>query len=66
MKGRVQEDDEAWVMTINEFCRRFRISRSSYEKLKRSGKGPIEIKIGASVRITHESAKKWLQDRMRR
>jgi hypothetical protein len=48
-------------VTIPEFCRRERISLSSYHKQKRRGLGPEELRIPGSniVRITLRARREW-------
>jgi len=54
-------------MTIAEFCRVVPISRGTYEKLKRQGKGPKLVRLGPrKLRITPESASAWIKERERR
>jgi hypothetical protein len=45
--------------TREEFCAAHRIGRTMYHELRKSGKGPDEIKIGTRVLITKESAARW-------
>jgi predicted DNA-binding transcriptional regulator AlpA len=46
--------------TIYEFCAAVGISRSTYEKLKRQGRHPREMKIGKAVRISQAAAAQWV------
>jgi hypothetical protein len=50
-------------MTIDEWCKRHRISRSMYYKLKNSGKGPRTLDIGNVRRITEASDAEWVAAR---
>lgn len=47
--------------TIYEFCSAVGISRSTYEKLKRQGRQPREMKIGKAVRISQSAAEQWVR-----
>jgi hypothetical protein len=47
------------VLTVAEFCREFRLSKSFYHKLKRAGLGPKETRIGQRVLIGREAANAW-------
>ena len=49
--------------TIAEFCESERISRSHYYKLKRYGKGPREMRLLSTVRITPEAKADWRRAR---
>ena len=49
--------------TIEEFCKRFRLSRAMYYTLKSREEGPDEIKLGAKVLITREAASAWWERR---
>ena len=48
------------LITVREFCTEARISRSSWQKLKRQGQTPPIISIGGSQRIRRESVEAWL------
>ena len=41
------------------FCRSHGLSESFYHKLQNEGLGPDEMRVGARVFITHESAARW-------
>jgi hypothetical protein len=56
-------DEEVDSQSIGTFCRRNGISESFYFKLKAQGLGPREIKLGARVLITRESAREWRRER---
>jgi hypothetical protein len=53
--------EQARALTRAEFCALERMSLSTYHKLKRSGRGPHEIKFSgmAFVRITAEARREW-------
>lgn len=45
--------------TIPEFCKRHGLSRGAYYLLRQRGQGPIEMRLGRSVRISVEAAEYW-------
>jgi predicted DNA-binding transcriptional regulator AlpA len=47
------------MMTIPEFCRSHRISKSFLYKLAAQGKAPPICKVGARSLITAEAAAEW-------
>jgi hypothetical protein len=47
------------AFTVNEFCQRFKMSRSSFYNLLRSGDGPELLRSGGRPRISFEAARKW-------
>ena len=49
--------------TIPEFCRRNRISITTYFKLRQLGKGPREMRALSKVLITAEAERDWRRDR---
>jgi hypothetical protein len=51
------------ALSIPEFCDAHGISEGFYFKLKKQGKGPREMKVGARTLITLESAAKWRRER---
>ena len=51
------------ALSIPEFCEAHGISETFYYKLKRQGKGPREMKVGARTLITFESAAEWRRAR---
>jgi predicted DNA-binding transcriptional regulator AlpA len=51
------------ALSIPEFCEAHGISEAFYYKLKRQGKGPREMKVGARTLITFESAAEWRRTR---
>jgi len=56
---------DADCLSVAEFCRRNGISKPFYFKLRAQGLGPEEIRLGARVLITRQSAEKWRAERMR-
>jgi hypothetical protein len=58
----VMAEREAY--TQEEFCEiNGGFSRSTYFNLKKTGKGPREMRIGKLVRITREAAADWRRER---
>ncbi|AHY53354.1 AraC family transcriptional regulator [Bradyrhizobium japonicum] len=49
--------------SVDEFCSSVGISRSTYEKLKRRGLAPREMRIGWAVRISQLAAVEWIAAR---
>ena len=42
-----------------EWCSAYNYSRSLYEKMKREGRGPRELREGKTVRITPAADREW-------
>jgi hypothetical protein len=57
----VGRNDELDAYSIEEFCRRHSICRSTYYNLRESGDGPRERRAMGRVLITRESAQEWRQ-----
>jgi hypothetical protein len=57
--------DDAFVsdpsLTIGEFCRAEKLSRSKLYLLWAEGKGPRWFNIGSHKRISHEARTEWRQ-----
>ena len=49
--------------SIADFCYRNDISLSTYHKLKHSGFGPREMRLGTVIRITLDAERKWQEAR---
>ena len=47
------------VLKIPEFCQRNGIGRSTFYYLRKIGRGPVEMRIGARVVITQEAETLW-------
>jgi hypothetical protein len=45
--------------TREEFCRSHHIGRTTYHELRKSGKGPVEMRVGSKRLISRESAAAW-------
>jgi hypothetical protein len=57
-------ESERSSFTINEICKRNRVSRGKYFSLRRAGLGPVEMRLGpATVRITREAELDWQRAR---
>ena len=50
------------ALTVQEFCGRNRISPAHYYNLKAQGKGPREMSVGRSKRITLEAERDWQKE----
>jgi hypothetical protein len=54
------------AFSVPEFCSRNNISRPTYHRLHREGRGPDEMRIGMNtIRITLEAEREW-QERMQK
>ena len=60
-RARDLETDDS--MTIPEFCRSEKISRSFYYKLRRRGLGPDEMAVLTAVRISSKARERWRRKR---
>jgi hypothetical protein len=49
--------------TINEFCQREKICRSTFYNLRRAGKAPRVMLVGSKMRISPEARLDWHRDR---
>lgn len=54
---------EPQAYTIPQFCDAHGFSRAHFFNLKKAGKGPREMKVGARVLISREAAEQWRRDR---
>jgi len=50
---------EPLSLTIAQFCKAHSIGRTTLWKLWREGKGPQFFKVGRTVRIPAEAARRW-------
>ncbi|MBT2789182.1 hypothetical protein [Paraburkholderia strydomiana] len=50
---------DAPPMTIEEFCKRYALSRSHYYEMKQQGRTPAELRVGRKALITADSARAW-------
>ena len=50
------------VMTVTEFCNKYRINKSTYYRNSKLGRMPATIQVGGSKRILAIHEEKWLTD----
>jgi len=50
------------LMTVADFCRTMGISRSTWHKLKRTGRTPAIITAGGIQRIRREAVEEWIAE----
>lgn len=50
------------MLTINEFAKKYRMSRRSYYRRLKFGQVPAGIKVGRSVLIEQDAIDEWLRD----
>jgi excisionase family DNA binding protein len=48
------------LYTVRQFCAAHEISRATFYRLLKAGRGPRITKIGDAMRISVEAAKEWL------
>jgi excisionase family DNA binding protein len=57
------------MLTVDEFCKRMRISRQHFQRLLVEGEAPEHIRIGdgrvSQLRITEEAVERWIEARTR-
>ena len=46
-------------LTIDQWCEKHNLSRSTFYKLKKLGKAPRIIKVLEAVRITEDADREW-------
>ncbi|SCB37691.1 transcriptional regulator, AlpA family [Bradyrhizobium shewense] len=52
------------MLTVSEFCERYRICRRTFYRLLANGDGPRVVKVGKrSTRISEAAAAEWLTAR---
>lgn len=54
---------ERSAFSVPEFCLRNGISVSTYMRLKNTGYGPAEMRLGTAIRITTKSEAEWQEAR---
>jgi len=59
MSKRTLEESSPTAKTIAEFCWRQNISVPLYYQLKKRGLGPVEMRLGNTIRITPEAEAAW-------
>ena len=47
------------LSTVDEFCRRNRMSRATFYYLLRRGLGPEVLKVGSMTRVSEEAERAW-------
>jgi hypothetical protein len=52
-------DDTADAYTIDEWCRRHRLSRATFYNLLRRGEAPRVMKVGIRTLISREASADW-------
>lgn len=57
--GRRIGDTPTLALTIRQFCDSHNISHAFYYELKKDGKGPREMEVGARRLISVEEAARW-------
>jgi hypothetical protein len=55
--------DQHTSFSIDTFCARNEFSRGFYYKLKRTGRGPREMRVDGLIRITAEAEREWQKAR---
>jgi predicted DNA-binding transcriptional regulator AlpA len=50
-------------MTIDQWCNKHDLSRSTFYKLRKIGKAPRIIKVLECVRITDDADREWVEAR---
>lgn len=50
------------IMTVADFCQTIGISRSTWHKLKRTGRTPAIITAGGIQRIRREAVEEWIAE----
>ncbi len=50
-------------LTIEEWCKRHGLCRSTFYNLQKAGKAPRLMKVGAVVRISEEADRDWVHAR---
>ena len=48
--------------TIREFCARWKIGPTKYYKMRNDGRGPRELRVGGSIRITAQAEADWVRE----
>lgn len=60
-RARIPDDCDAY--SVEQFCHRHNISRSTFYLLVRKAQGPRTFKIGARTLISREAAADWRRSR---
>ena len=49
--------------SIEQWCQRHNVSRSTYYKLLKAGKSPKTMKVLDCIRISEDADRQWVRDR---
>lgn len=49
------------MLKIDEFCKKYRLSRRKFYRLKATGRAPDTIKVGRTVMIEDDAIQEWLR-----
>ncbi|MGY8639187.1 hypothetical protein RAD15_42690 [Bradyrhizobium sp. 14AA] len=60
----INQQDDTDAYSVDEFCARYRISRTLFYKLKSKGLMPATFKLGTRVLISREAAADWRRSRV--
>ena len=52
------------VLTTAEAARYVRLSKPTLERFRRTGEGPLYVKLGGAVRYRRAELDKWLESRL--
>jgi hypothetical protein len=61
IRGRPEEQRDA--LTVDQFCLRYNISRSTLYEQWRAGVGPRFFRVGTVKRISHQAGLDWIRER---
>ncbi|MFC3691080.1 helix-turn-helix transcriptional regulator [Chenggangzhangella methanolivorans] len=50
-------------LTIEDWCKRHGLCRSTFYNLQKAGKGPRLMKVGAVTRISETADREWVAER---
>jgi predicted DNA-binding transcriptional regulator AlpA len=53
------DDDTNGAITLQDFCDRYKLSRSTFYELRKRGLGPREMRIGRRVLIPRRAIREW-------
>lgn len=59
----LHESDDRDAFTVQQFCDRHSMSRTTFYKMKEDGEGPRTFKVGNHIRISREAAAEWRRAR---
>jgi hypothetical protein len=58
----ITNNSDADIDTIASFCARIKISRTTYYKLRKAGRGPREMRANDVVRISPQARQDWMRE----